>query len=174
MTLLQGRRTRDLLIWLVIVASGIYASSASTLRMLGAPHWHAPAAAAASTDPGWQQPVAALLGHWLSDLRGLADAMHQRAHALGVAPHQHSHLTVLRHWHADDDASVRMTDAASLSPELADLTAAAAIGSATLLLATGPAGTWQPPAPVRGAWPTPACSLWRSVRLPPPAEPPIV
>lgn len=174
MTLLQGRRARDLLIWLVIVASGVYASSASMLRMLGAPHWHAPAPAAASTGGGWDHAVASRLDHWLADLRGLADAMHLRAHALGVAPHEHSHNAVLRHWHADDDASVRLAGVASLSPELADLTAAAAIGSATLLLATGPDCAWRQAAMAPGAWPTAACGLWRSVRLPPPAEPPIV
>lgn len=172
MKLLQGRRAHDLLIWLVIVASGVYASSASTLRMLGAPHWHAPAPAV--TAPGdWDHAVAARLGQWLAGLRGLSDAMHQRAHALGMAPHTHSHSAVLRHWHADDDASVRLADTASLSPALADLTAAAAIGGATLLLATAPDCAWRHLAPVRGAWPTAACALWRSVRLPPPAEPPI-
>jgi hypothetical protein len=174
MHLLPGRRARQLLIWLLIGASVIYASSASTLRMLGAPHWHAPAVATVPSGGGWDQAVAARLGHWLADLRGLADAMHLRAHALGVAPHQHSHHMVLRHWHADDDASVRLSTAASLSPELADLTAAAAIGGATLLLATGPDCAWRQPAPAHGAWPTVACGLWRSVRLPPPSEPPIV
>ena len=174
MNLLQGRRARQLLIWLVIVASVVYASSASTLRMLGAPHWHAPAAAVAASPGSWGPAIAARLGHWLADLRSLADGMHLRAHALGVAPHQHSHSTVLRHWHADDDRSVRLSDAVSLSPELADLAAAAAIGSATLLLATGPDGAWRHLALAPGSWPSAACQLWRSVRLPPPAEPPIV
>lgn len=172
MNLLSGRRARQLLIWLVIVASAVYAASASRLRLLGAPHWHAPAPAAAAAGHG-HAAAASRPDGWLTALRGLADAMHQRAHALGLAPHTHSHSAVLRHWHADGDASLRLSDAAGLSPELDDLRAAAAIGSATLLLATAPDGAWQPPAMRHGAWPVAPCRPWRSVRLPPPAEPPI-
>lgn len=177
---LRSRRAHHLLIWLVMVALGVYASSASMLRMLGATHWHAPvmAGTAALSEAGRQPPgheAAALrqLGHWLADIRHLADGLHARAHALGLEPHTHSHSSLLRHWHGEEDQTVRVADGADLAPELADLSAAAAIGSATLLLALGPDGLWQIAAQANGAWPDAARPSWRSHRLPPPSEPPI-
>lgn len=175
MKLLRRGRVRHLLIWLVIVASCVYASSSSMLRMLGAPHWHAApqAAAAAPATAGWDHAAVAQLVHWLADICGLAEAMHQRAHALGLVPHQHHHSALLRHWHADDDSTVRLAADAAVAPELADLSAAAAIGSATLLLALGPDCAWRGAGLANGAWPAAARQAWRSVRLPPPTEPPI-
>jgi hypothetical protein len=53
-----------------------------------------------------------------------------------------------------------------------DLTAAAAIGGATLLPALGPDCAWRGQALASGAWPEAARQSWRSLRLPPPTEPP--
>ncbi len=173
----QRRRGHHLLIWLLIVALGVYASSASMLRMLGATHWHAPGAvpvpAMAAPQPGWDSAPLRQLGRWLAGIRSLADDLHAQAHALGVAPHQHSHSALLRHWHGEHDDTVRPAAGADPAPELADLTAAAAMGGATLLLAPGPDCAWCLAASANGAWPDSARPSWRSHRLPPPSEPPI-
>ncbi|MEK8050161.1 hypothetical protein AACH10_07915 [Ideonella sp. DXS22W] len=173
---------RAALVWCLIGALAVYATSGSLLRMLGPQHWHAtpPAglaaglSAAARVDgPDLGTQVLRQIGQALAQVQALADAAHARAHALGAASHGHSHIGLLRHWHGADDDSVRVLGAQAQDPALADLTAGAALGSATLLLGTGPQGLGAPARAEAGAWPAVAAAAWVDADLAPPAEPPI-
>lgn len=163
------------LIWVLILALAIYALSGGILRTVGPKHWHA----GASMPPqiakaaGAFDPVLLQASRWFASLQALADAAHARAHALGAAPHHHSHSAVLRHWHDPADDSVQWLGDQAANPELADLKAAAAIGGATLILALATHEAWRLLARANGRWPHATVPSWHSVSSPPPIEPPI-
>jgi hypothetical protein len=90
-----------------------------------------------------------------------------------MTAHPHSHGALLRHWHGQDDSTVRVVADEAIDPALADLKAAAAIGGATLLLALAPACAWRLTGLANGRWPVATAALWRSAESIPPAEPPM-
>lgn len=163
------------LIWVLIVSLAVYALSGGILRTAGPKHWHAASTAlpAAANAPGLLSPVVQQAQKWLGQVQALADAAHARAHALGVAPHQHSHSAVLRHWHDPADDTVRLLADEAVSPELADLKAAAALGGATLTLALATLDGWRLAKGPNGRWPQAKVPRWGSALTPPPIDPPI-
>lgn len=167
-------QTRRCMIWGLIAALCIYAMSGSLLRIVGPQHWHAmaaQAAPAAASEAG--DSALAPLRRWLSGIRSLSDDLHARAHAMGMTAHPHNHSALLRHWHGQDDNTVRVVADEAIDPALADLKAAAAIGGATLLLALAPACAWRLPGLANGRWPVASATRWRSAESIPPAEPPM-
>lgn len=177
-----GQAAHRRLVWLLIAALMAYACSSATLRMLGPAHWHAGSAAGiGSTAPhGTSGSSLTALRGWLGDIRALGERLHASGHALGLPAHAHSHGhghghdSVLRHWHAPHDDSVRALGHAGASAELADLAAAAALGTATLLLAPGPSGPWQGRVLANGSWPRGATPHWHDADPAPALDPPIV
>ena len=117
-------RTQRCLIWGLIAALCVYALSSSLLRIVGPQHWHAIVAQAApATASGADETALAPLRRWLSGIRSLSDDLHARAHAMGMTAHRHSHSALLRHWHGQDDNTVRV---------VADDAPGARVGSTTL------------------------------------------
>lgn len=164
-------------LWLLIVALGVYACSGAVLRMLGPAHWHAPSRAAPAVVDGRHGDPLRPLRALLAGIHALSDRAHAQAHALGLAPHQHQrphqHGGLLRHWHGAEDDTVRLAAGEASDPRLADLSAAAAFGSATLLSAVGTGPARPALSRANGRWPPQPALCWRSADAAPPAEPPI-
>lgn len=168
-------RVRRCLVWCLVAALLVYSMSGCLLRVVGPRHWHADGASPAPVaSSGAGLDALTQVKRWLSGIRSLSDELHVKAHALGIAPHHHTHSAVLRHWHAQEDNSVRLVVDDAVDPELADLKAAAAMGGATLLMALAPMTAWRVPASPNGGWPVSCASRWRSAELPLPSEPPAV
>lgn len=172
-----GQAAHRALVWLLIAALVAYACSAATLRMLGPAHWHAlPSASTGNATPhGAADTSFTAWRDWLAGIRALGERLHASGHALGLPAHAHSHGHdgVLRHWHAPHDDSVRALGHAGAAPELADQAAAAALGTATLLLAPGPCGPWPCVVLANGSWPPGATPRWRNADPAPALDPPI-
>ncbi len=171
---LPPRRLRRCLLTLLVLGLLLQAQAGVLRQLLGAAHWHRPAAlqAAAVADGSWLDQLQAwrrdLLAH--SPLIGAHEADQGRAalHDDGDG-HHHHHDGMARHHHAPQDASVVATERAGGDGEpLSDGQAGSLLQPLALAAGWGHIGLWRAPA----AWPGARASHWQDAARRLPERPP--
>lgn len=171
-----------LLVRVLVLALCVYTVSGSLLRVLGPVHWHTQTAAHPVAMPPLSAagaPVSAALRQGLAELRRLGGAWHAHGHGHGHGhvhgdAHAHAHAAVQRHVHRLQEAGVRHLGPSQAGGQdgLTDLSAAASVGAATLLLALAPASAWALRPVANGRWPVCRAAAWRNAPRRPLLRPP--
>lgn len=158
---------RAVILWLLILAMPIYGASSTSLRLLGPAHWHSMPSTATAPQGDWLKPVVQSVARLVQRVQQMRQEAHLRAHAYG---HKHEHNGLQRHWHDLRDGTVHTLD--NGDPNVTDLVAGAAVGSATLTLAMPDTHVLMPDSAANGQWPAKAGTIWSSAdlyrTLPPP------
>jgi hypothetical protein len=114
---LPARLLRRSLLALLVLGLLLQAQAGVLRQLLGAAHWHRPAAVQAAADDGWLDRLQAwrrdllarsplIAGHGRQAVHDERDGHHHAAASPAAATHGHHHDGAARHHHAPQDTSV--------------------------------------------------------------------
>ena len=151
----RRRTARAFVIWLLVLALPLCASSGLVTQMLGPAHVHLAAPHRSASAGAWAMA-------WQAVQDAVRDARmraHAQAHLLGMGHHSHPHGGLQRHWHAPGDATV-----VALGDDTHDAAASseAPAGAPAFPLAWGPGFAPSPVARTREPWMCASTPVWRN------------